>query len=52
MSGTDVLYKVNGSTLYTSTTAPSYPLYVTGSLFSNGGVIGDVTLSGDNLVDV
>jgi YD repeat-containing protein len=41
-----VNYKKNGATLYTSSTAPSYPLLVDTSLYSNGSTLGDVIING------
>ncbi len=51
VEGSDVVYRKNGNVVYTSLTAPSYPLIVGASVYSQGEAVPAVTLSG-TLVDV
>jgi hypothetical protein len=44
-TGGVVTYLQNGNVLYTSTKAPTFPLFVDASLYSNGATIQNVTLS-------
>lgn len=44
IAGGVVVYKKNGVIFYTSAAAPTYPLYVDTSIFSNGGIISGVQL--------
>jgi hypothetical protein len=46
VEGGAVKYKKNGSVFYTSTVAPSYPLLVDTSLYSNGSTLTNVVISG------
>jgi RHS repeat-associated protein len=45
VEGGAVKYKKNGSVFYTSTVAPSYPLLVDTSLYSNGSTLTNVVIS-------
>jgi hypothetical protein len=45
VAGGVVTYLQNGAVLYTSTKAPTFPLFVDASLYSNGATVESVTLS-------
>lgn len=47
VSGSTVTYKKNGVTIYTSSTAPTYPLLVDTSLYSTGATLSNALISGD-----
>ena len=47
IEGGQVKYRRNGTLLYTSTVAPSYPLLVDTSLYSNGATLNNVIISGN-----
>jgi RHS repeat-associated protein len=46
IEGGVVKYRKNGTLIYTSTVAPTYPLMVDTSLYTNGATINNVVLSG------
>ena len=48
VEGGVVKYRKNGTLLYTSTIAPTYPLLVDTALYSNGSTISNVVISGPN----
>jgi hypothetical protein len=47
VEGGVVKYKKNGRVIYTSTVAPSYPLLVDSSLYTNGSTLTNVVVSGN-----
>ena len=45
--GTTIYYKKNGTTIYTSGTASNGDLLVDAAIYTTGGTIADVMISGD-----